>query len=97
MKNWNFSLRDGNDHLNIDFETNSVVRIQEKLNAFFQAAGVPMPSEVSMAEELECMLTGLQDTYKAVCDDGNDPIREDELGELMDALERVIEYVESEL
>jgi len=43
------------------------------------------------------MLTGLQDTYKAVCDDGNDPIREDELGELMDALERVIEYVESEL
>jgi len=38
MKNWNFSLRDGNDHLNIDFETNSVLRIQEKLNAFFSGS-----------------------------------------------------------
>ena len=97
MKNWNFSLRDGNDSVNMDFETNSSVRIQEKLDDFFQIAGVAMGSNASLSEELECMLNGVQDNYKTVCDSGNDPIREDELGDLMDAFERVIDYVESQL
>ena len=97
MKNWNFSLRDGNDSVNIDFETNSTVRIQEKLNDFFQVAGVVMGSNASLSEELECMFSGVQDKYKTVCDSGEDPIQEDELSDLMEAFERVIYYVESQL
>ena len=35
MKNWNFSLRDGNDGFNMDFETNEPAKVGSKLNDFF--------------------------------------------------------------
>lgn len=34
MKNWNFSMRDGSNSINFDFDTNDPAVLQEKLQAF---------------------------------------------------------------
>jgi predicted DNA-binding protein (UPF0278 family) len=112
MKNWNFSLRDGSDTINIDFDTNSMTKVRDKLNNFFYLAGqgalkaddhVESSADADdlnqyiLETHLKSVLENLQEEFREVLSQGTDPSKEDELGELIDAFERVLDYVESQL
>ncbi len=105
MKNWNFSLRDGSDTVNIDFDTNSMTKVRDKLNNFFYLAGLgtlnagdPVESSASEipAAHLKPMLADLQDEFELVSSQGTDPSKEYDLRELIDAFDIVLNYVESQ-
>ena len=113
MKNWNFSLRDGSDTVNIDFDTNSMTKVRDKLNKFFylagqealqvvndhveSSAGADDMNQAIIEFHLKPMLDNLQEEFREVLSQGTDPSKEDELGDLIDAFERVLDYVESQL
>jgi len=112
MKNWNFSLRDGSDTVNIDFDTNSMTKVRDKLNNFFyiagqgalgandhveSSAGADDMNQAIIEFHLKPMLENLQEEFREVLSQGTDPSKEDELGDLIDAFERVLDYVESQL
>ena len=100
MKNWNFSLREHNDSINMDFETNSVAEVQSKLNDFFcRLVCLPRATylEIQQREELNLILEKIQENYRITLEEGTDPSKEDYLFELISSFERVIDYVETEL
>ena len=112
MKNWHFTLRDGSDTVNIDFDTNSMTKVRDKLNNFFYLAGLGTLNAEDHVESsagaddmnqeilefhLKPMLANLQDDFELVLSQGTDPSKEDELGDLIDAFERVLDYVGSQL
>jgi len=101
MKNWNFSLRDGNDSFNMDFETNEPAKVGSKLNDFFAVTGMGMLKDNAqfgtIVSELESWQESINARYREVMEDGLDPSLEEELLDVQDAMEKVIDYVESQL
>jgi hypothetical protein len=101
MKNWNFSMRDGNESINFDFDSNEPTKVGSKLNDFFAVTGMAMINNNSQfssgVPELERWLENVLQKYRDVAKDGSDPSLEEELLDIQDAIERVIDYVESGL
>ena len=102
MKNWNFSMRDGNDHFNMDFETNEPTKVGSKLNDFFAVTGMASINNnaqfgSSIVTDLENWQENISARYREVIEDGTDPSLEEELLDIQDAMEKVIDYVESQL
>lgn len=101
MKNWNFSMRDGHDSINFDFDSNEPIKVSSKLNDFFAVTGMAMINNNaqfgSSITELERWLEDVSQKYKKAVEDGMDPSLEEELLDIQDAMERVIDYVESQL
>lgn len=98
MKNWNFSMRDGNSSINFDFESNDSMVIAGKINSFLGVCGtMTTPDhEANLTDELYCLRSGVQEKLEAVCSSGNDPIEEERLGEVLGRINGVINYVETE-
>lgn len=102
MKNWNFSMRDGNESINFDFDSNEPTKVGSKLNDFFAVTGMAMINNnaqfgSSIVTDLENWQENISARYREVIEDGTDPSLEEELLDIQDAMERVIDYVESQL
>ena len=99
MKSWSLHMRDGNDSINFDFETNDSRILAGKINSFLGVCGtVTSPNhDATLTDELYCLKEGVQDKLEAVCRSGNDPMEEERLEEVIARINGVINYVESEL
>ena len=98
MKSWSLHMRDGNDSINFDFETNDSRFLAGKINSFLGVCGTMTPPDhdATLTDELYCLKAGVQEKLEAVCSSGNDPIEEERLGEVIARINGVINYVETE-
>jgi len=99
VKDWNFSVNEGNENINFEFSTNEPEEIRGKLRKFFQACGVDGINTPSQAldDGLYEIKLSLEIEYAQTCERGNNPSKEEKLSKLIEAFNKVIEYVESRL
>lgn len=99
MKSWSLHMRDGNDSINFDFETNCSKTLAGKINSFLGVCGTMTSPDhdATLVDELYCLRAGIEAKVASVYSAGNDPSEEERLTQILHSVDEIINYVESEL